>query len=216
MQTREHSEIATITPPTTQRQALVETDQPQGQPWWQRLALSRGFQGIVLVCVGAFFLYRWVDAMGGPEAFRQRFGLWSVAVVIPVQTLLTASPFPSEITAVLQAGLHGFWLGALINWICWTLGSILEFALARRLATDFDIEAKLKKMPQWIQRFPVHHPLFLMLGRYVPFGFHLVNVSASFYRVPLWRQVWCAALSIPLAAVLSSALANGMLAGILD
>lgn len=184
--------------------------------WWQRLVLSRGFQGLILISLGAFFLYKWVDAMGGPEVFRQKFGLWSVAVVIPIQTLLAMSPFPSEITAVMQAGLHGFWVGSFVNWFCWTLGSVLEYLLARRLAADLDVEYKLQKMPKWIRRFPVHHPLFLIFGRYMPWGFHIVNLSASFYGVPLTRQIWCAAISIPPIAFLSSAIANGMLTGIMD
>jgi hypothetical protein len=55
---------------------------------------------------------------------------------------------------------------------------------------------------------PADHPLFLIVGRWLPFGGHVVNAAAA-ARASFRRHLWCAAVSIVPVEVLFSALANG-------
>ena len=65
-------------------------------------------------------------------------------------------------------------------------------------------------MPKWLLRFPVHHPLFLILGRLVPFGNHAVNALAGSRRVPLGRFAWASAVAFLPFSALMTAFATGL------
>ncbi len=62
--------------------------------------------------------------------------------------------------------------------------------------------------PSRLRAFPVDHPGFLILGRWAPLGFHMVNSAAGVFRVPLRRHAWCAAIGTLPVAVLISTLAQ--------
>lgn len=163
-------------------------------PW-----LVAGFLGL------AFLLQRWVESQGGPEALVERFGVAAPAVMVSVQAALSAAPFPSELFALVSAATYGWLGGTAITWAGWTIGSMIQYALARRGATDLaseDLEARLERLPRALRRFPLTHPVFLIVVRWLPMGFHLANVVAGARRVPARRQLWIAALgSIPGAAI---------------
>ena len=65
-----------------------------------RLLRSRGAQMIVLVVVLGVAGWAWLDAIGGAEAVRERFGLRAAAVLVPLLAVVAASPAPSEPVAV--------------------------------------------------------------------------------------------------------------------
>ena len=180
-------------------------------PLWRRLLASRGLQMLAAVMLFAWLFYGWIDSIGGPETFRDRYGLVAVAVLVPVQALVAVSPFPSEVLVAANSALFGFWSGALMAWVGWLLAAFLQYGLVRRTAEDFDFDALLTRLPMWIRRFPVDHPAFLIGGRYLPMGSHIVNSAAGAFGVPLWRHGWCSAVSVAPIALFVSAIANGLL-----
>jgi len=167
--------------------------------------------GFLLAAVG---LERWVTAMGGPEALMERYGVATPAVLVLVQAALAAAPFPSELWALATSAAYGWLAGGVMTWAGWTLGSMIQYGLARRSAKDVDLDARLERLPAWLRRLPVTHPMFLVAVRWFPLGFHVANLTAGARRVPPLRQLWIAALgSIP-GAVLWAGIGAGAVEGL--
>jgi uncharacterized membrane protein YdjX (TVP38/TMEM64 family) len=148
--------------------------------------------------------WAWLDAVGGPTALRERHGALAALLLVPLQTLVSLTPIPGEVVV-----LFGFWWGTLAIWSAWMLTAFVQYAIFRRTAQDFDFEHAFARLPAWIRRFPVDHPVFLIFGRWLPYGAHLVNSAAGAFAVPLWRFTWCASIGIGAGALAMSALANG-------
>ena len=87
------------------------------RPLWRRIASSRGIQLIALVMVLGWLFYGWIDALGGTAAFRDRFGVTAVAILVPVQAVVAVSPFPSEVLVAANSSIFGFWQGAAMAWV---------------------------------------------------------------------------------------------------
>ncbi len=177
---------------------------------WRRAARSRGLRWILLlVALGGIFVV-WLDSVGGPEALRARLGYSAVAVLVSLQAVIAVTPFPSEVVAIASTAIYGFWPGAVLAWFGWFAAAFLQYFVARRLARDFDFEQARARLPSWINQFPVAHPAFLILARWVPWGPHLVNSAAGVYGVPLARHGWCAAVGIVPQALFISAVGHGL------
>jgi len=165
---------------------------------------------VVGFLVAAFFLERWVTAIGGPDALVARCGLAAPVAMIGIQAALSAAPFPSELFALVSAATYGWLIGSAMTWAGWTIGSMIQYGLARRGTQDLALEARAAKLPGWLRRLPLTHPAFLVCVRWFPMGFHLANVAAGARRVPVLRQLWIAALgSIP-GAVLWAGVGAGV------
>lgn len=174
-----------------------------------RLVGSPGLRTLLLLCVVGWLLLQALAAAGGPEAVRARFGLGAALVLVPLQAVVAVSPFPSEVLALAYGGIYGFAVGGTFAWAGWLLGAALEYALFRRIAADVGDAARL---PAWLRRLPAEHPLFLILGRLVPFGNHAVNALAGSRRVPAWRFAWASALAFLPFAALVAAVGSGLVA----
>ena len=170
-----------------------------------------GLRGLVLVALLGWALFELLDASGGPDAIRGRYGLWAAAALLPAHAILAVSPFPSEVLAIAYGAIYGLALGTLFAWTGWMLGALLEYALFRRVAVDAGPHAP-ERLPRWLRRFPAGHPLFLVLARLVPFGNHVVNAAAGAARVPLWRFCWTTALALAPFSFVVAAVSAGVAA----
>ncbi|MDH3226935.1 MAG: VTT domain-containing protein [Thermoleophilia bacterium] len=167
---------------------------------------------IAVVLLAAYATWRWLEATGGSVALLERFGPLAPLVSIPVHVLLSATPFPSELIGVANGSVYGLWVGALCSWIGWWCGAALEYGLVRLGARQAQWVDAVGHLPRWLRRFPVGHPVFLIVGRQLPFGFHTVNVLAGLAGVSGRRQVICAAISNVPYAFFSAALGAGLIA----
>ena len=175
----------------------------------RRVLRSRGFQMIVFALVAGGGAWVWIAASGGPASLREHHGLLAAALLVPLQALVSLTPFPGEVVALTNGVVFGFGWGAFAIWSGWMLTAFLQYALVRRTANDLEFEATLDRLPAWLRRFPVDHPIFLIAARWLPYGAHLVNSAAGAFEVPRWRFTWCAAIGIGVGALAMSALANG-------
>lgn len=181
------------------------------QPVRRKKSPWRPLAFIGLVVVLGFVLYAWLDAIGGPQEVSRRYGPAAAAFLVPTHAVIAVSPLPGEAVAVANGMIFGFWVGAVLNWIGWMFAAALQYGLIRRTAEGFEFDPTSRKMPGWLRRIPVDHPLFLITGRWIPFGGHLVNTSAGAYAVPIWRHMWCSGISLIPVSMLFSGLANGLL-----
>lgn len=182
-------------------------------------AQTRGHNGalatvatIAAVVLIAYAAWRWLEASGGAVALRDRFGPMAPLVSVPVHVLLSATPFPSELIGVANGSAYGLWVGTLCSWIGWWCGAVLEYALVRLGVRQVEWGAAVRRLPGWLRRFPVGHPVVLIVGRQLPFGFHAVNILAGLAGVSARRQLVCAAISNLPYAFLSAAVGAGLIA----
>lgn len=176
--------------------------------WWRRALRSRALQALLLLCIVAVLLARWVGTQEGLTELREQLGPVAPAITVPVHAVIAISPLPSEVVAFANGLMYGFWGGAALSWLGWMLAALVHYAAARRAAADMDIDALLQRAPRWLQRFPAEHPVFLIAGRWIPYGPQLVCTIAGAYGVRLLRFAACTAVSIVPVALFFAALAT--------
>jgi uncharacterized membrane protein YdjX (TVP38/TMEM64 family) len=165
---------------------------------------------IVSVLAAGFWTWRWLSSIGGPTALSERFGALAPLVSIPAHVVLAATPFPSELIGVANGSIYGLWAGTLYGWIAWWSAGMLVYVLARRGAHGVDEAVLGRHVPAWLKRFPVEHPVFLIVGRQLPFGFHAINVMAAIGGVSPRRQMLLSAISNLIYAFLAAATGTGL------
>ena len=179
------------------------------------LLRSRGLQSLALTVVLTAAILLWVHAEGGPEALRGRYGLLAPALWLAAQVVVSLSPASDLVPwAVLNGSMYGVWLGALASWGVWLCSASLQYAMARRTALDFHLEERMAGLPGWLRRFPTGHPVFLIVGRWIPVSSALVNFAAGAMGVPYARLLWCAAVGAAPPALALAAVGAGLVRGL--
>lgn len=173
----------------------------------QKILRSPALWIILVIIIGGYFLADWVNSIGGPEAVSEKFGILAPFITGFSLFILTPTPFPTDLIAIAHGALYGFIFAAFLNWLVLWLAAFLEASIGRRLGTDFNIEEQMKNLPRVLQRFPVGHPAFLILGRQIPMvGSNVTTLLPGALGVPLGRIAWCSAIGIiPGAAALAAA-----------
>lgn len=164
---------------------------------------------LIALLSASFLVWRWLEQAGGPTGLSQHFGIIAPLVSIPAHLLLSATPFPSETIGIANGALYGLWAGTLYGWVAWWGGSMIEYGIALR-STRPESAAQSPRLPLWLQRIPASHPLFLIVGRFFPFGYHAVNVAAGIKHVSLKRHALCSAVSNFIYAFAMSAAGAGL------
>lgn len=178
---------------------------------WQRWLRSRGLRTGLLVVAAGYLLIRAIDALGGADGIRERFGTAAGALLVPTQVVVSVSPVPGEIVAAIQVAIYGFWVGSALCWMGWLGAGFVEYGLVRWTAAEVSDPASLERLPAFLRRLPADHPAFLILGRFLPFGAHVVNVTAGLHGVPLWRFGWTSAVALVPTSLVFAAVARGIL-----
>ncbi len=165
--------------------------------------------GIVLI---GFLLVEWVEALGGPAAVWERFGIFAPVVSVPLHIFIAVTPLPSDLIGVANGAVYGFWGGFLLSWVGWFLASFVQYAIGRHVRQNFDVEGWLARSPAQLRRFPVEHPLFIIGARYVPYaGGHLATLLPGVLGVELVRFAWCTAIAIVPSSLVVAAVGAGLL-----
>jgi uncharacterized membrane protein YdjX (TVP38/TMEM64 family) len=173
---------------------------------------SSTFYLVLGVCFVAFWLTRWVESIGGPEGVWERFGLLAPAITIPVHAIVGVTPFPSDVIAIANGTIYGFSLGVVLSWLGWYLAAFIEFQIGRRAAADFNVSEWLARSPEFLRRFPVGHPAFIIGSRLIPWaGGHVSTLLPGAMGVPLGRFAWCTAIGIIPPALIMSGIGAGLL-----
>lgn len=181
-------------------------------PLIQSIFRSGALYLIVGLCFVAFWLTRWVESIGGPTGVWERFGLVAPAITVPLHAIVGVTPFPSDVIAIANGTLYGFWLGAVLSWLGWYLAAFIEFQIGRRAGEDFNVSEWMARSPGSLQRFPVGHPAFIIGSRFIPWaGGHVSTLLPGAMGVPLGRFAWCSAVAIVPPALVMSGIGAGLL-----
>jgi uncharacterized membrane protein YdjX (TVP38/TMEM64 family) len=162
---------------------------------------------LAAVVLVSWWVVVWLEGAGVMATLRERGGIWGAVGLTLFHAAVAVSPAPGEPVAIANSALYGFGWGVLMNWSGWMMAAMVEFGLLRRAAKSVTLGESSQGV-SWLRKLPADHPLFLIAGRWVPFGGHLVNAAAA-AKASFWRHCWCAAIGLVPVAILFSALANG-------
>lgn len=167
----------------------VEDSSGKNRKWETALVL---ILSVVLSAILAIYVGNHIFAV---EDFIAHIGIIGPLVSIALQTLLGASPIPTEPLTMINGAVFGPLLGALWSWIGYMLASLVEYFIGSNLRQATDFEERRHRLPFGLGRFPADSPWFLSLARIVPgYGPKMVGLVAGMYRVSLWRYTWTAAI----------------------
>jgi len=177
---------------------------------------SRALLALLAFAAVAGLAWVWVDVSRLVAWAQSQRGPIPALLLVPLQTAisLTLSPIPSDVVGLALCVVYGFWTGSALVWLAWMLGAWIEYVVVRRVSRRLDPAVAMERLPHWLRRFPVEHPIFLICARWFPLGPHLVNGLSGLRGVPLWRYTWTAAVGIAPVALLVAAVATGLAEGL--
>jgi uncharacterized membrane protein YdjX (TVP38/TMEM64 family) len=167
-------------------------------------AVAKAALAVALMLALGWGLLEMLDALGGAAGVRREFGAASLLLLLP---MFAAPAVPGELATLTTVAIYGFALGAALSWAALIMRAWVEYGLAHSLAAGEGAAAD--RLPPWIRRFPAGHPVFLVAGRWMPLGNHIVSVAAGLHGVAPWRFTWTSALGlVPFVLLVSGATAG--------
>ncbi len=133
-------------------------------------------------------------------------GPFGVPAAILIFAIVASAPFSvTDALAVSNGVLFGPWLGSGVNAAGLILAAILGYLVALRTAKLLNIEEQIERLPDWVRRYRVGSPMFLILVRIIPgLGGTIATQTAAALRVPIWRQIYTMAIvTIPVCTLLA-------------
>jgi len=159
--------------------------------------MRNGQKVFVLLVVVAAFVVAMRYGKTDLQRIRVSLGLWAPVISVPLQAVVAATPFPSDLICIANGAVYGYTAGIVYSWIGWYLGAILEFAVVGSVRQTESAEQIASKMPRWLRQFPAGSPWFLILGRQIPWGgAHVTIVGAAAAGVSWHRFLWCTAIAV--------------------
>jgi len=183
----------------------------QKQTRLSRLLSSPSFYLLLIVLVGGTVCGAWLVTNYKPEALLVSLGSSAPFITIFIHVVVALSPIPSDVISIANGAVYGFPLGAGLSWFGWWIAAILEFGIGYRVRGDFEFESHTQRMPAWLRRVPVDHPLYLICVRQIPWiGGHLTSFIPGASGVSLRRFIWCSAIAVIPGAVVMAAVGAGL------
>jgi probable HAF family extracellular repeat protein len=165
----------------------------------QDLGTLGGTQSLARAVNQQGWVVGWAYSAG---ATTQRAFLWRDGAMAPLGDFVPWS--------VLNGSMFGLWLGAFTTWLSWMGSASAQYAIGRRTAQDLDWDAKVARLPAWLRRLPISHPVFLIVARQFPLMAGPINVAAGAARVSFFRVLWCTAIGVLPAALFLAAVGVGI------
>jgi len=141
------------------------------------------------------------------ELFLSTIGPWiAYPLAIVIFTVVASAPFSvTDALAVMNGVIFGPLWGSVVNAIGLVLAAMVGYLIARRTSHLLDLDQNIQKLPNWVRRFKVGSPAFLLTLRIIPgLGGTLATQIAAAFRVPMWVHVWTmCAIAIPICTVLA-------------
>ncbi|MBM4244073.1 MAG: VTT domain-containing protein [Deltaproteobacteria bacterium] len=179
------------------------------------LMQSRGVQSAVAAFLAGALVIGWAHQQGGPEGIHERWGVAGPVIWVLMQVIVHVTPLGDFVPwSVLNGSMFGLWIGMLMTWLSWMGSASAQYAIGRRTAQDLDWDTKIARLPIWLQRLPISHPVFLIVARQFPLMAGPINVAAGAARVPFVRLLWTTAIGVFPPALLLAAVGVGIVGAI--
>jgi len=125
------------------------------------------------------------------KTFIQQIGPAGWANSIPLYAVLGATIIPSEPITIFNSALFGPFTAALAATIGNTIAAYIEYFMGTKVSDLASFEHKKESLPWGLGKLPIHSPLLLIFGRFIPgFGSKMVSLMAGMYKVNPLRYLW--------------------------
>lgn len=178
---------------------------------WIRSVFSPTVGVIIILLLVAGWLSHWLSSHDLRE-FRESRGTSAALISVPIHVVLALTPFPSDVVAIANGAMFGFGYGAVLNWLGWWIAAVSQFALGRRATKDFNLEGAGAKLPLWLNRLSVDHPIYLIVARQIPWlGMHVGSFVPGAAGIRFSRFLWCSVIGAIPGSVLMAAVGAGLM-----
>jgi uncharacterized membrane protein YdjX (TVP38/TMEM64 family) len=161
---------------------------------WIPIILAIGLSGFLAIYVA--------DHAAAFESYIAEIGIAGPLISIVLQTVLGASPIPTEPLTMINGAVFGAMRGAFYSWVGYMFASLIEYYIGTRIGRASNFKDQREKLPFGLGRFPADSPWFLILARIVPgYGPKMVGIVGGMYHVPLWRYTWTAMIPNAIGAL---------------
>ena len=136
----------------------------------------------------------------------ETLGPFGIPAAILIFAVVASAPFSvTDALAVSNGVLFGPWVGTAVNTAGLVLAAVLGYLVALRTSKLLNIEEQVGKLPQWIRRYEIGSPMFLIVVRAIPgMGGTIATQTAAALRVPMWRQIYTMCIvTVPVCAALA-------------
>lgn len=155
---------------------------------------------------------RWIGGTGGAEAAVRQFGVWAPFVAWTLKTVTTMTPVGAVVMSVAVGALFPFWTAVGINLSSGVAGGIAMYYVWRRGDHEFDIHARMHRLPLWFRRHSGENLWFLVALRLLPWaGGTLADMIAGAHRVRMRTQVLSLIVGYLPGAILYTLIGAGLL-----
>jgi len=140
------------------------------------------------------------------EAMLSTIGPLAYPLAIAIFTVVASAPFSvTDALAVMNGVIFGPLWGSVVNAIGLVFAAIVGYLVARRTSHLLEIHSNIERLPQWVKRFKVGSPAFLLTLRVIPgLGGTLATQIAAAYKIPMYVHVWTmCAIAIPICTLLA-------------
>lgn len=186
--------------------AAAEAPSSRPRPW--RWLLGAAALGVLLLLAGR----RGASALPAFAAWVDSLGAWGPLVFAAGYVIATLAFVPGSILTLSAGALFGVWRGALLVFVCATLGASAAFLLGRSAARRA-IERRLERYPRFasidraVARNGFRTVLLLRLSPVFPFN--LLNYALGLTRVR-FRDFFAASIGMIPGTLLYASIGSGI------
>lgn len=149
------------------------------------------------------------------KSYILSFGIWAPVISYIIMLFQSiVAPLPSFVITFVNAGLFGWWQGAILSWIGTLSGATLCFWVARffgrEVVSKFTTKGALVRVDKFFNRYGKYA---VIMARLLPFvSFDVVSYGAGLTAMRFWSFFWATAIGqLPVTIVYSYV--GGMLTG---
>ena len=184
--------------------------------------------GIIAICILAYLFVKPLNTAINQAIFMLRmvnvdaikeyilsFGIWAPIIsflLMVFQSLI--APLPAFVITFANAGLFGWWKGAILSWSSAMVGAILCFYIAKFYGRDLVEKLTSKYALKSVDVFFEKYGKFaILIARLLPFiSFDIVSYAAGLTSMSFWSFLWATGLG-QLPATIVYSYVGGMLVG---
>lgn len=162
----------------------------------------------------AFFMLSMVD-VPAIKGYILSFGVWAPIIsflLMVFQSLI--APLPAFIITFANAGLFGWWQGAILSWSSAMVGAALCFWIAKYFGRDVVAKVASKGSLEKVDVFFDKYGKYaVVIARLLPFiSFDIVSYAAGLTSMSFWSFFWATGIG-QLPATIVYSYVGGMLTG---